>query len=318
MAIDVKYQVYTCGRWLPDVTNLNDYAGIYGSAIQGIYANLSKGNIRYKVHTTNGTWLPWVMDRTDYAGILGQNIDGLQMEVINLSGYTVSYRAYVSGRWLPWVKGLEDYAGIFGQVIEAIQVEIIIGSSGGGGGEIIPPVPGGRKVFIDPGHGGIDPGAVGYGLNEKDVVLEISKKVGNILTQQGITVEYSRKNDTNITLEGRAEMANNWGASLFVSIHANSNEGLPGTGTECYTYPTADVQNKNLSANVASSISNKLGLTNRGHKEADYAVLRLTNMPAILIETAFINNANDVSKLRYNQDDFATVIVIQILEYTKQ
>ncbi|MEG2230346.1 MAG: N-acetylmuramoyl-L-alanine amidase [Bacilli bacterium] len=265
--INVTYQVYTGDRWLPNVTNLTDYAGIYGQAIQGVYASLSRGSIQYRTHTQGGDWLPWVTDRTDYAGSLGKNVDGLQMQLVDLSGYNVRYRAYVGGRWLPWVTGATDYAGIFGQPIEGIQVEIVSGSSGGGGGEILPPVPGGRKVFIDPGHGGNDPGAIGNGMNEKDIVLEISKKVGNILTQKGVTVEYSRTNDTYVSLDGRAQMANNWGASLFVSIHSNSFGDSSARGTECFTYPTADSQNKKLSANVASAISSKLGLINRGIKK---------------------------------------------------
>ena len=315
MAVNVTYRVYTGGRWLPDVVDLSDYAGIYGSPIQGVQANLSTGSIRYKVHTTGGSWLSWVTDRTDYAGIFGQNIDGLQMEVINLSGYTVSYRAYVGDAWLPWVKGLEDYAGILGQAIEAIQVEIIAGGSDGGGGEILPPVPSGRKVFIDPGHGGKDPGAIGNGMNEKDIVLEISKMVGNILTQKGVTVAYSRKDDTYLELSDRANMANNWNASLFVSIHTNAYGSSDAYGTECYTYPTAYASNKQLSKNVALALSNKLGLFNRGHKEADFAVLRETTMPAILVETAFITNANDADKLRNRKLEFATEIANEILTY---
>lgn len=123
-AIDVTYQVYSNKRWLPNVVNLKDYAGLYGKGVQGVYANLSKGKIRYRVHINN-RWLPWVIDRQDYAGILGTNIDGLQMELIGLSGYSVKYRTYVGGRWLPWVLDLQDYAGLYGKTIEGIQVQVI-------------------------------------------------------------------------------------------------------------------------------------------------------------------------------------------------
>jgi hypothetical protein len=123
--IDVIYQTYTNGRWLPNVVNLSDYAGLCGQPTQGVYANVSRGHIRYRVRTLWGNWLPWVTDRQDYAGILGYNMDGLQMELIDLPGYSVRYRTYVGGRWLPWVLDLEDYAGLYGQAIEEIQVEII-------------------------------------------------------------------------------------------------------------------------------------------------------------------------------------------------
>ncbi|CEP50263.1 cell wall hydrolase (endolysin) [[Clostridium] sordellii] len=123
--IDVTYQVYASGKWLPNVTNLNDYAGIFGKPIQAIYASLSEGSIRYRVHTIDGKWLPWVNDRQDYAGILSKNIDGLQMQLVGLDNYSVQYRAYVGGRWLPWVTDLTDYAGIYGKPIEGIQVQVI-------------------------------------------------------------------------------------------------------------------------------------------------------------------------------------------------
>lgn len=123
--IDVTYQVYVGGRWLPNVTNLNDYAGIFKKPIHGIYANLSQGSIKYRVHTLNGKWLPYVIDRQDYAGILNKNIDGLQMQLIGLNNYSVKYRVYIEGRWLPWVIDLNDYAGIYGKAIEGIQVQVI-------------------------------------------------------------------------------------------------------------------------------------------------------------------------------------------------
>jgi hypothetical protein len=123
-SVDVTCQVYSNGRWLPNVVNLEDYAGIYGESISGIFANTNKGYIKYRVHINN-RWLPWVIDRQDYAGILDTNIDGLQMQLVDLPGYSVKYRTYVGGRWLPWVLDLEDYAGIYGQSIEGIQMQII-------------------------------------------------------------------------------------------------------------------------------------------------------------------------------------------------
>ena len=169
-----------------------------------------------------------------------------------------------------------------------------------------------RKVFIDPGHGGTDPGASGNGLYEKEVVLSISKKVRNILISKGFEVELSRSKDQYVSLSDRAAQANAWDADLFVSIHYNSATSSSANGTECYTYPTANTSTKSLSKNMASALASKLGLTNRGHKEANFAVLRLSNMPAILIETAFINNANDASKLKTRENDFASAIANQI------
>lgn len=122
--IDVIYQVYSNGRWLPNVKNIIDFAGIYGTPAQAIYANLSKGSIQYRVHNTGGNWLPWVTDRSDFAGVYGRNIDALEMKLVNLSGYNVKYRVYSGGTWLPWVINTTDYAGIYGRNIECLQVSI--------------------------------------------------------------------------------------------------------------------------------------------------------------------------------------------------
>ena len=173
-----------------------------------------------------------------------------------------------------------------------------------------------RKVFIDPGHGGSDSGAVGNGLKEKDIALSISKKLGDILKSNGIQVKFSRTSDIYLSLSERSAMANSWGANLFVSIHCNSFSDSSASGTECFSHPTASSSTKSLSKNVANSIANKLSLTNRGHKEANFAVLRLSNMPAILVETAFISNSSNATKLKSRQHDFAAAIASQILGHS--
>lgn len=130
--INVTYQVYdsVSKKWLANVTNNSDYAGIFGNPISGIYANLSKGNITYKVHVKGGSWLPAVTNRTDYAGITSQPIDGLMMTTD--TGKTIYYRVHLksSNSWLPYVTGYNQndsnngYAGIFGQEIDGIQIDI--------------------------------------------------------------------------------------------------------------------------------------------------------------------------------------------------
>lgn len=113
----VTYQVYANGRWLPNVTDLSDYAGIFGQSIQGVYCSANV-DIKCRVHTQKHGWLPWVSQRSDYAGVYGFNIDGIQID----SSKKVKYRAYVGNRWLPWVYNTNDYAGIFGQSISGIQI----------------------------------------------------------------------------------------------------------------------------------------------------------------------------------------------------
>ena len=184
-------------------------------------------------------------------------------------------------------------------------------SSSSGSGTL----PGGPiKVFIDAGHGDTDPGAVGNGLKEKNIVLNIATKLGALLNGREISIKYSRTNDTYLSLEDRARLANAWGADLFVSIHANSATSSV-RGAECYTHPTANTATKTLSANISRAIASKLGIPNRGHKEANFAVLRLSNMPAILVETAFISNSSDANLLNTRKDDFASAIFNEIYTY---
>ena len=198
-----------------------------------------------------------------------------------------------------------------GEVGPATWSALFNSSSSSGGGTL----PGGSiKVFIDAGHGGSDPGAVGNGLKEKNIVLNIATKLGALLNGRGISIKYSRTTDTYLSLEERARLANAWGADLFVSIHANSATSSV-RGTECYTHPTANTATKTLSANISRSIASKFGIPNRGHKEANFAVLRLSNMPAILVETAFISNSSDANLLNTRQDDFANAIFNEILNY---
>lgn len=131
--VDVIYQAWDSvhKKWLPNVKNCEDYAGILGNSICGVFANLSKGEITYKVHYKGGKWLPEVKNRSDYAGIFGRAIDGIMMK-INL-GKTLKYRVHLkkSQRWLPWVTGYDSqdpnngFAGILGQEIDGVQVEVV-------------------------------------------------------------------------------------------------------------------------------------------------------------------------------------------------
>lgn len=128
---DVTYQVWddVKNKWLPNVKNDKDYAGIFGHDICAVFANLSKGNIFYKVHYKGGKWLPEVKNRTDYAGLFNRPIDGLMMKTD--TGVKIYYRVHLrrSGKWLPWVTGYSEkdsnngYAGIIGQEIDGIQIK---------------------------------------------------------------------------------------------------------------------------------------------------------------------------------------------------
>lgn len=139
--ISVKYQVYTNKKWLSFVTdynetNSNGYAGITNKPFSGLRIGLTKGHIKYRVHTKDGKWWPWVTDynttnSSGYAGVLGKDIDMVQISLIDLPGYSVEYRvSTVNGKYLSWVKDYNEinsngYAGIKGKSIDKIQIRIV-------------------------------------------------------------------------------------------------------------------------------------------------------------------------------------------------
>lgn len=131
-APDIYYQVYSGGKWLPYVKNLEDYAGLENKDISGLRCKVTKGHIKYRVKLLGGDWLPWVVDTEDYAGILGKPIDCIQMGFYGLTGYKVEYRVSTtkSTTYLPWVynwnaKNSNGYAGVGGLSIDKIQAKII-------------------------------------------------------------------------------------------------------------------------------------------------------------------------------------------------
>ncbi|KAK2960003.1 putative Sporulation-specific N-acetylmuramoyl-L-alanine amidase [Blattamonas nauphoetae] len=152
------------------------------------------------------------------------------------------------------------------------------------------------KIFIDPGHGGSDPGAVANGLREKDLTLTISNKVAAGLRRvSGCEVKLSRTTDVYLSLSQRAQMANSWGARFFISIHINAGGG---TGFESYRHQSNTADSRNIQAKLHPKIVGAMGVRDRGQKMANFAVLRDTTMSAILTENMFIDTAADAAKLK--------------------
>lgn len=172
------------------------------------------------------------------------------------------------------------------------------------------------KVFLDYGHGGNDSGAVGCGLYEKNITLQVGKKVKAILESNKIQVIESRSGDTNPSLEDRANISNNNNADVSVSIHCNCNSGTPATGVETYAYSTS-CKGYKLAQEIHSSILNDKSIykVNRGVKTANFAMVRRPNAPACLVEMAFINNPEDAKILSNKQNEFAIAISKGILKY---
>lgn len=155
------------------------------------------------------------------------------------------------------------------------------------------------KICIDPGHGGSDPGAVGSGQQEKINVLDSGIRSRNWLNTDtndargggSWVVIMTRSSDVYVGLSTRASFANNNGADRFMSIHNNACCGA--SGTETFSYTDNGALSNDLRNKVQQRSIEAWGLTNRGNKTANFAVLRETAMPAELAELGFIDNSYD-------------------------
>jgi N-acetylmuramoyl-L-alanine amidase len=182
------------------------------------------------------------------------------------------------------------------------------------------PVPRGRAlVVVDPGHGGKDSGAPGLGgLLEKDVVLPISKRVAEVLEQNGVQAVLTRDSDFFVELQGRVDIAERANATLFVSIHANSVDRRPDVnGLEVYYYDSgynlAEVVRRSILQNIST-------IKDRGTRKARFYVLRKSSMPSILVETGYMGGREDNPRLRSPeyQNRMAEAIARGILRYLQR
>ncbi|MCG8398699.1 N-acetylmuramoyl-L-alanine amidase [Bacillus atrophaeus] len=157
----------------------------------------------------------------------------------------------------------------------------------------------GKTIFIDPGHGDQDSGAIGNGLLEKDVNLDIAKRINSKLNASGALPVMSRSNDTFYSLQERVNKGASANADLFLSIHANANDNSSANGSETYYDSTYQATNsKRLAEQIQPNIASRLGTKNRGVKTAGFYVIKYSKMPSVLVETAFITNKADASKLK--------------------
>ncbi|MBR2500164.1 MAG: N-acetylmuramoyl-L-alanine amidase [Clostridia bacterium] len=170
------------------------------------------------------------------------------------------------------------------------------------------------KIFIDAGHNykGADTGANANGLFEQNVTFLIADELKNLLIKSGHSVKMSRNKITDCvgstlsySLKARCDLSNSWSADLFISIHANAGGGR---GSETYVY-SENSSALPIAKNVQKAIVKRLNTADRGVKyNSGLYVLSKTKAPAILIETAFIDNKEDAKKLKNNTKDFAKAI----------
>jgi N-acetylmuramoyl-L-alanine amidase len=216
-----------------------------------------------------------------------------------------------------------------------------------------------RPIVIDPGHGGSDTGALsGSGTVEKDVVLSVARRLAGVLAGQGHTVRLTRPGDEERGLTDRTALANRVDAVAFVSLHANASTVTSVQGAETYymslddsstdehAAATAKLENVadtggarpdldlilwdlaqaevlNQSAELALAVQNRLnerlGLKDRGVKQAPFAVLTGATMPAILVEIGFLSNPAEAQQLESadHQQRLAEALALGIDDFVR-
>jgi len=180
------------------------------------------------------------------------------------------------------------------------------------------------KVYIDQGHNPTNPnsGAEGNGYREQDLVYTIGIQTADILRGRGFDVRVSRPTPTTqlgtsnaSSLAARAAGANAWGASIFISLHANASDNPSASGQEAFVYSTSSPALA-LAENILYQLNLSTGLRNRGvTARPNLYVLRRTSMPATLIELGFITNKNDADLMANRPDLFAAGVSNGVLAY---
>ncbi|OXS26872.1 MAG: hypothetical protein BI182_12125 [Acetobacterium sp. MES1] len=149
----------------------------------------------------------------------------------------------------------------------------------------------GQLVCINPGHGGSDPGASGN-LQEKDMNLVVSLRLGQLLKERGFSVVYTRTDDRWMPLSDRPAIANENNADIFVSIHHNGSASPESSGTLVICYP-GSTNGLRLARLVLNGLCNRMGLSNRGIIQRDDSDVTYSNMPAIITEGLFATSPSD-------------------------
>ncbi|WP_296785702.1 N-acetylmuramoyl-L-alanine amidase [Selenomonas sp.] len=167
----------------------------------------------------------------------------------------------------------------------------------------------GKKICIDPGHGGEDPGAIGpSGITEKSITLKIGKEVKRLLEEAGAKVIMTRTTDTEVSpkhkqatdvdeLQARCDVANKAKADAFVSIHMDSFSSRSANGTTGYYYIKGSASSRRLAAAIQKNLVKQISTESRGVKTCNFYVVKHTNMPATLIEVAFVSNPKEEKRL---------------------
>ena len=187
----------------------------------------------------------------------------------------------------------------------------------------------GKRIVLDPGHGGSDTGAIGpTGVTEKSIALRIAKRLKTLLEAEGAEVILTRTEDTEVSpkkakatdveeLQARCDIANQNSADIFLSIHLDAFSGPEAHGTTGYYYEMGSADSTRLADCVKRGVLRRLGTLDRGTKPCAFYVCRHTDMPAMLLETAFVSNPREEQMMNSEEgvENAAQGIAAGIAEY---
>jgi N-acetylmuramoyl-L-alanine amidase len=187
----------------------------------------------------------------------------------------------------------------------------------------------GRVIYIDPGHGGLDPGAMYKDIYEKDINLSISLKLQEALGREGAIVYLTRYGDYDLSVKNainrkrsdlfmRSKEINDSDCDMFLSIHLNSDPSNTWHGAQVF-YNDKNPKNKQIAKLFQDSFKKHLNSNRKYKKDNTLYLQRKVNRPGVLLEVGFISNPNDRYKLRQNyyQDKIVNTIVMSLKEYYK-
>lgn len=186
-------------------------------------------------------------------------------------------------------------------------------------------------VVIDAGHGGYDPGAItAQGLYEKEINLQMAKRVGELLKPSGIQVILTREEDIDYVPEGtqgrqtrkqadlnyRINLAKQSNAETFISLHLNATQTGRSSGAETF-YQNQSEEGKKLAENIQEELIKVPGMNRRIAKPGDFYIIKNTPMPAVIVELGYISNPKERVKLQqaWYQDQLARSVAKGIAKY---
>ena len=174
-----------------------------------------------------------------------------------------------------------------------------------------------KYIMIDAGHGGTDYGAIREKVNEKDITLDVAKKVEKLLTKKGYVVAMTRVDDVYVSLEDRVDASEAFYPDVFVSIHVNSSNSESPNGIETHYYKDNSLH---LAKCIHASLLNNVSAHDRGLFKSKFYVINHTTAPAVLVEMGFLSNPVERSQIvtEWRKSGTAKAIVEGIDEYFKK